>query len=92
MGFIAAKDLNIGTGSGDSHLNLMGAFYAEYKITNAKQNQIAGAMVSNYFQITNVPDLFHVPTLADNLPPGMPGSGTAYAYTYQVVANSWREL
>jgi len=92
MGFIAAKDLNIGTGSGDSHLNLMGAFYAEYKITNAKQNQIAGAMVSNYFQMTNVPDLFHVPSLADNLPPGMPGSGTAYTYTYQIVPNSWREL
>ena len=92
MGFIAAKDLNIGTGSGDAHLSLMGAFYAQNQITNAKQNQIAGAMVSNYFQISNVPDLFHVPTLADNLPPGMPGSGTAYTYTYQVVHNSWREL
>lgn len=92
MGFIAAKDINIGTGSGDSHLNLMGAFYAQDKITNAKQNQIAGAMVSNYFSINNVPDLFHVPALADNLPPGMPGGGTVYTYTYQVVANSWREL
>ncbi len=92
MGFIAAKDLNIGTGSGDAHLDLMGAFYAQNKITNAKQNQIAGALVSNYFSITNVPDLFHVPTLADNLPPGMPGSGTVYTYTYQIVANTWREL
>jgi hypothetical protein len=92
IGFIAAKDLNIGAGTGDSHLDLMGAFYAEYKITNAKQNQIAGAMVSNYFQISNVPDLFHVPSLSDHLPPGMPGSGTAYAYTYQIVPNSWREL
>jgi hypothetical protein len=92
MGFIAAKDLNIGTGSGDSHLNIIGAFFAQDKITNAKQNQIAGAMVSNYFQISNVPDLFQVPSLTDNLPPGMPGSGTIYAYTYQIVPNSWREL
>ncbi|MDP3023912.1 MAG: pilus assembly PilX N-terminal domain-containing protein [candidate division Zixibacteria bacterium] len=92
IGFIAAKDLNIGTGSGDSQLKIMGAFYAQGKITNAKQNQIAGAMVSNYFSATNVPDVFHVPTLVDNLPPGMPGSGTAYVYTYQIVPNSWREL
>jgi len=92
MGFVAAKDLNIGTGSGDSHLNIIGAFFAQDKITNAKQNQIAGAMVSNYFSMTNVPDLFHVPFLADNLPPGMPGSGTTYTYTYQIVPNSWREL
>ncbi|HVP36864.1 MAG TPA: pilus assembly PilX N-terminal domain-containing protein [Terriglobales bacterium] len=92
MGFIAARDLNIGTGSGDSHLSLMGAFYAQDKIVNAKQNQIAGAMVSSYFQMSNVPDLFHVPSIADNLPPGMPGSGTIYTYTYQVVPNSWREL
>jgi len=92
IGFIATKDLNIGTGSGDSHLNVMGAFFAQDKITNAKQNQIAGAMVSNYFQMSNVPDLFHVPSLADNLPPGMPGGGTIYTYTYQIVANSWREL
>lgn len=92
LGFVAAKDLNIGTGSGDSHLNIIGAFFAQDEITNTKQNQIAGAMVSNYFQISNVPDLFLVPSLADNLPPGMPGSGTAYTYTYQVVSNSWREL
>jgi len=92
IGFIAAKDLNIGTGSGDSHLDIMGAFYAQGKIYNAKQNQIAGAMVSNYFEVFNVPDLFHVPAITENLPPGMPGSGTAYTYTYQIVPNSWREL
>ncbi|MDP2959929.1 MAG: hypothetical protein Q8N71_00770, partial [candidate division Zixibacteria bacterium] len=92
IGFIASKNLNLATGSGDAQLKLMGAFYAQEKISNAKQNQIAGAMVSNYFQMSNVPDLFHVPSLAENLPPGMPGAGTSYAYTYQIVPNSWREL
>jgi hypothetical protein len=92
IGFVSANNLNIGTGSGDSHLNIMGALYAQEKISNAKQNQIAGAMVSSYFDIKNVPDLFHVPSLADNLPPGMPGGGTSYKYTYQIVPNSWREL
>jgi len=92
IGFIARKDINIGTGPGDAHLNLMGAFYAQEKITNAKQNQVAGAMVSNYFEVENVPDFYHVPSISENLPPGMPGGGTAYTYTYQIVPNSWREL
>jgi hypothetical protein len=92
IGFVAGKNLNLATGSGDSQLKLMGAFYAQNKISNAKQNQLAGAMVSNYFDIKNVPDLFHVPSLADNLPPGMPGAGNSYTYTYQIVLNSWREL
>ena len=92
MGFVAARNLNIGTGAGDAHLNVMGAFYGQNKIYNEKQNQIAGAMVSSYFDIKNVPDLFHIPSLSDNLPPGMPGAGTVYKYTYQIVPNSWREL
>lgn len=92
IGFISKKNLNIGTGAGAAQLNIMGAFYAQEKIYNQKQNQLAGAMVSNFFDIFNVPDLFHVPSLVDNLPPGMPGGGTIYTYTYQVVPNSWREL
>ena len=92
IGFISARDINIGTGAGDAHLNIMGALYAQEKITNAKQNQIAGAMVSNYFQAENVPDFYHVPSIAENLPPGMPGSGSIYIYTYRIVPNSWREL
>jgi hypothetical protein len=92
LGFIAADDIGIGTGSGDAHLNIMGAFFAGDQITNKKQNQLAGAMVSNYFQIDNVPDLFHVPSIVDNLPPGMPGSETINVYTYSVVNGTWREL
>jgi hypothetical protein len=92
LGIISANDLGIGTGSGDSHLDIMGVFYAQKRITNAKQNQLAGAMVSNYFSISNVPDLFQVPVLVENLPLGMPGSGTIVTYTYQTVPGTWREL
>lgn len=92
LGFIAADDIDIGTGPGDAHLNIMGAFFAGDQITNKKQNQLAGAMVSNYFQIDNVPDLFHVPLLLDNLPPGMPGGETIDIYTYKIVNGTWREL
>lgn len=92
LGFIAADDIGIGTGPGDAHLDIMGAFFALDEITNKKQNQLAGAMVSNYFQIDNVPDLFHVPSLVDNLPPGMPGGQTIDVYTYKIVNGTWREL
>lgn len=92
IGFISATDLNIGIADGDAHLDLMGAFYAQHKITNAKQNQLAGAMVSNYFSIADVPDVFHVPDIVENLPPGMPGGVTINIYTYRVVPGTWREL
>ena len=92
IGFISATDLNIGCGPGDAQLNMMGAFYAQHMITNKKQNQLAGAMVSNYFQIDNVPDLFHTPDIVENLPPGMPGGVMIIIYTYRVVPGTWREL
>ncbi len=84
--------MNIGSGPGDAQLNIMGAFFARDMVNNNKQNQLAGAMVSNYFMIDNVPDLFHVPSLIDNLPPGMPGGLTINVYTYKVVSGTWREL
>ncbi len=92
LGFIAYDDVNIGSGPGDAQLNIMGAFFARDMVNNNKQNQLAGAMVSNYFMIDNVPDLFHVPSLIDNLPPGMPGGLTINVYTYKVVSGTWREL
>ncbi len=92
LGFIAVDDIDIGCGPGDAHLDIMGVFFAQDQITNRKQNQLAGAMVSNYFDLFNVPDVFHVPSIADNLPPGMPGGGTVIAYTYKIVKGTWREL
>ncbi|MEJ5171968.1 MAG: hypothetical protein WHU10_13355, partial [Fimbriimonadales bacterium] len=41
---------------------------------SAKQNQIAGTFVANFFDMgTNVPNIYQVPELRRNLPPGMPG-------------------
>ena len=92
MGFLSTHDLNIGTGSGASQLDIMAAFFAQNKLKNAKQNNLAGAMVSNYFEVNNVPHMYFVPSILDNLPPGMPGSGTISKYTYKKVQGSWREL
>ena len=87
LGLIAGRDINLATGSGDSQLAMAGAFYAQGTIRSAKQNEIAGTFVSNYFDMgKNVPNIYQVPTLADNLPPGMPGNKKFFTVKYR----SWR--
>ena len=72
-----------------SQLELMGAFYAQNRASTQRQSTIMGTFVSNYFDMgTNVPSIFQVPQLADNLPLGMIG---AYPILiYDIV--SWREI
>ena len=89
LGFVSAQDILIG--QGESQLTAMGAFFAQGQITNYKQNQIAGAVVANYCEFYNVPDLFQVPSIVEHLPPGMPGHEVSL-YIYEVVENSWCEL
>ena len=69
MGFIARKDMSVGV---SSQLSVSGAFYAQQRITSSKQNELAGTFVSSYYSMTNVPHMYQVPKLVDNLPPGMP--------------------
>jgi len=92
MGFISYHDMNIGIGAGASQLDLMGAFYAQQNITNQKQNHLAGAMVSNFFSVTNVPSIYQVPALVDNLPPGMPGGNTYTVYVWRALASTWHDI
>lgn len=92
MGFLSYHNLEMGTGSGASQLDMMGAFYAQNQIVNQKQNSVAGAMVSNYFDMKNVPSIFQVPSLVDHLPPGMPGGATFTAYVWKEMASTWREI
>lgn len=71
LGLIAVKNMNLATGPGESQLNMTGIFYAEDTIKSARQNHIAGSIVSNYFYISQVPCIYQVPALATNLPPGI---------------------
>ena len=74
---------------GSSQLDLMGAFYAEQEITTEYQTNTMGTYVSNYFKMDrNVPNIYQVPELADNLPEGMIGAYPIWTMS-QV---SWREL
>jgi len=86
LGLIAASNLNLATGSGSSQLSMAGAFYAQGTIQSAKQNQIAGTFVASYFNMgANVPNIYQVPSLPYNMPPGMPGDKNYYSFTIQTV-------
>ncbi|MBI2423027.1 MAG: hypothetical protein HYV27_09385 [Candidatus Hydrogenedentes bacterium] len=86
LGIMASNNMVVGS---TAQLDIMGAFYAQQKITSAKQTNVIGTFVSNYFDMgTNVPNIFQVPSLADNLPLGMIGN-------YPILSLSqvaWREL
>ncbi len=86
LGIMATGEMMVGE---NSQLDLMGAFYSEQQIATQRQSDILGTFVSNYFDMgTNVPSIYQVPTLADNLPEGMIG-----AYPIWVMSQvSWREL
>ncbi len=90
LGLIARDRIELATGGGDAQLNMAIAMYAQHRIISSKQNQIAGTMVSSYFSMTNVPKLYQVPELADNLPPGMPGSDPIYVRS--ITVESWQEI
>jgi hypothetical protein len=88
VGLVARKDLMLATGNGSSQLKMAGAFYAMGTIVSRKQNQIAGTFVGSYFDMgTNVPNIYQVPTLVNNMPPAMPGDRNIYALR----TRSWRE-
>lgn len=60
------------------------------RVVSQKQSQIAGTIVSSYYQMANVPSIFQVPSLADNLPPGMPGAEPIWIISISVA--SWSEV
>ena len=89
LGLISAGDINIATDEGDAHLNIMGAFYAENTITMAYQTDLVGTFVSDYIDLgTEVPKIYQVPELINNMPPGMPGA----VITYYIYTNNWHEV
>ncbi len=85
---LITDNLYLATGAGESQLTMTGAFFAEDQIVSAKQNEIGGTFLSNNFDMgMNVPRIYQVPELADNLPPGMPG-GTPI---WHIITSQWSE-
>jgi hypothetical protein len=82
LGVMARSDINLATGNGDSQLMMAGAFFAGNQIVSGKQNEILGTFVCDYFDMgSNVPRIYQVPTLAENLPPGLIASEDIWIVT-----------
>jgi hypothetical protein len=87
IGLLATRNMFLATGSGSSQLSLAGAFYAQGKIVSQKQNQIAGTFVANFYDMgNNVPNIYQVPALVNNMPPAMPGDKGVYT----IKIRTWR--
>ncbi|HPC17021.1 MAG TPA: hypothetical protein P5318_12705 [Candidatus Hydrogenedentes bacterium] len=86
FGIMATNNMTVGA---LSQLNLMGAFYAGNQIRCEKQTNVMGTFVANYFDMgTNVPSIWQVPELANNLPLGMIGNYPILS----ISRTSWREF
>jgi len=74
----------------EANIDVMGVFYAEGEIELKKQTNIAGTIVSNYFDIGNqVPSIYQVPSLFDNLPSGIISS---LEPDWVMRVSAWQEL
>ncbi|MBI4559779.1 MAG: hypothetical protein HY706_19485 [Candidatus Hydrogenedentes bacterium] len=86
FGIMARGDMLVGS---ISQLYLMGGFYAQGTVRSSKQTTTMGTFVGNYFDMgTNVPEIYQVPELPNNLPMGMIGAYPILVYTRV----SWREI
>ncbi len=90
LGLVCGDKVELATGGGDAQLYMAIAMYAQHQIISNKQNEVAGTMVTSFFSMSNVPRLYQVPELANNLPDGMPGSDPIYIVSLSV--ESWQEI
>ncbi|MEN6519900.1 MAG: hypothetical protein ABFD46_01950 [Armatimonadota bacterium] len=90
LGIIAGQSMGVATGSGDSQLTMALAMYAQYRISIGKQCEIGGTCVSSFFSMKNVPHIYQVPKLSENLPPGLPGSDPIWIVS--ITIKSWQDL
>jgi hypothetical protein len=80
LGLMAKRNISVGVESADTQLLMAAACYAGMEITSAKKSQVAGTFVCEYVNMgSNVPSIFQVPELANNLPPGLIGSEPIWA-------------
>jgi len=89
LALIAERNIEVATGPGESQIKMTAVFYGEDQIRSAKQNEIAGTFVSNYFDMgSNVPSIYQVPTFDAENHPGLIGRDPIYF----MKINSWQEI
>jgi hypothetical protein len=86
LGIMSRGRIDVGT---TSQLNLMGAFYSADCVASTMQTMTMGTFVGRDFEMgKQVPDIYQVPVLAQNLPLGMIGDYPII----RVRIVSWREI
>ena len=86
LGIMTPNDMTLGS---QAQLDIMGLFYAENKIIMAKQTNIMGTIISNFFDLGGqVPKIYQVPQTVSNLPPGMIGDDPIW----RMSIISWQRL
>ncbi|MBN1870753.1 MAG: pilus assembly PilX N-terminal domain-containing protein [Candidatus Omnitrophica bacterium] len=89
LAIMTPSDIEMGTGAGAAQLDVMGLFFAEGEIKTAKQTDVMGSLVTNYFNVSNqVPSVWQVPDTSDNLPDGLITGDEIYLM--RVI--SWRKI
>jgi len=87
LGVVSAG--NITLGSSASQILLTGAYFCSGTISSSKQMELAGTLVCRNFNITQqTPKIWQVPSMATNLPPGMPDSIPVWAFT----DSTWQQI
>jgi len=76
IGLIADTQIGVAVGDGTRPVTVMAAMYAGVEFRVYRIARIAGTVMSPYFDKTRGFEIYQVPTLATNLPPGMPDSRT----------------
>ena len=88
VGMMTPSTITFGE-NGGANIDVMGLFYAEDSVTMAKQTDIAGTIVTNYFDAGGqVPAIFQVPETVNNLPMGLINGDDVW-YTKVV---SWQKI
>jgi hypothetical protein len=92
LGIITPGTVRIGTSTNDEP-ELMVALFAQEEVRiETSRTFIAGTVVSNYLDLNQTLEVYQVPALSLNLPPGMPGSHGKPVTAWRQVPRSWVEL
>jgi|Deesub1362A_J573_1020465.scaffolds.fasta_scaffold00045_99 hypothetical protein len=86
VGIVTSANIHVNP---KSKSEIMAALYAANTIAVSYQTVFAGTLVSNYFDLTQVPTILQVPELSDNLPPGMIASEPVYSLAKVIRKEQW---
>jgi hypothetical protein len=92
LGIITPGTIMIGTVTNDEPEITAAIFAQEQVHVLTAEAHLAGSVVSNSMTLDRDTDIYSVPALLDNLPPGMPGTAGVPLMTWRRLPRTWTEL